>query len=592
MKTIKYKVTSLLKAFLLIPAGCVALSFFTACSDFLDQDSDRVIIADKEHLNNPEDTLYSVLGIINKLQAISDRTILLGELRGDMSDINNYTSSDLRDVALFNVNDTTNKYNSPSDYYAVINNCNYFIAHADTALKNSMNEYIFRKEFAAVKAYRAWTYMQLAQVYGKVPFITEPILSNEDAAKDYPMYDMQQICEYFLNDLKGLETVATPSYGSIRGVDSKLFYFPIYVLEGDLNLWAGHYREAALCYYRYLSTRNGANSAYPLTTYDVEWTRTSTKWQGKSVFWLSDFTSSETYSSMGETMTIIPGDSIPAEGNYSQLRNLFNTNSNNDYKNSIVASQSLKELSAKQVYCHYTSTRNVVYAPSDLPDYEAGDLRLSAVYDDKDYVSSLSGRRHYINNYKYSSQNVTMYRRTMVYLRMAEALNRAGFPRFAFEILKDGVNDQVMQSKIIPYYKNDSTWLAQFSFPTNLYVRRSGAYPEISDENTIGIHSHGSGWSEYNDYYVLPDDSTLTGNERLNYQIEHVEDLITDEEGLEFAFEGQRFGDLMRIALRRNDPAYLADRVYARKGKEHVAEMKALIRKDLYQTSNWYLPLP
>lgn len=144
----------------------------------------------------------------------------------------------------------------------------------------------------------------------------------------------------------------------------------------------------------------------------------------------------------------------------------------------------------------------------------------------------------------------------------------------------------------MPYYKNDSAWIAQFSFPTNLYVSRSGSYPELSTENTIGIHSHGCGWSEYNDYYVMPDDTTLTGDARLQYQIEKVEDLIMDENALEFAFEGQRYYDLMRVALRRGNPAYLADKVYARRGADKVGEMRSLIGKDLLQTSNWYLPLP
>ena len=169
----------------LVPLCLCAFPFFTSCSDFINQDSDRVILDGKDHLNNAEDTLYSVVGIVNKLQAIADRTILLGEVRGDLSDITNYTSADLRDVALFNVKDTTNAYNSPADYYAVINNCNYFIAHADTALKNNRNEYIFRKEYAAVKAFRAWTYMQMAQVYGQVPFVTDPILSK---AADLPVF--------------------------------------------------------------------------------------------------------------------------------------------------------------------------------------------------------------------------------------------------------------------------------------------------------------------------------------------------------------------------------------------------------------------
>ncbi len=577
----------------LVPLCLCSFSFFTSCSDFINQDSDRVILDGKDHLNSAEDTLYSVVGIVNKLQGIADRTILLGELRGDLSDINNYTSADLRDVALFNVNDTNNAYNSPADYYAVINNCNYFIAHVDTALKNNRNEYIFRKEYAAVKAFRAWTYMQMAQVYGKVPFVTEPILSKADADKDYPRYDMKQICQYFLNDLQGLENIEKPGYGTIRRVDSRFFYFPIYILEGDMHLWLGNYRDAALCYYRYLTTRNGENVGYSTSNSTVSWSRSDTHWNMLISSWASAFKESSSYTTNNELVTLIPGDSIPSEGNYSQLRNLFNSRSENDYEVSIVPSQSLINLSAAQTYCHYTSTRNVIYAPTGLDRNQSGDLRLQDVYSSTKNDRLVHNKTiDVVSNEKHASQNVQVYRRSMVYLHLAEALNRAGFPRFAFEILKDGINDDIIQTKVLPYYQADSAWIAQFSFPSNLYVRRSGAYPELASENTLGIHSHGSGWSEYNDYYVMPDDTTLTADARLQYQIEKVEDLIMDENALEFAFEGQRYYDLMRVALRRNDPAYLADKVYARRGADKVGEMRGLISKDLYQTANWYLPLP
>ena len=112
-----------------------------SCGDLLDQKSDRVIYSDKEHLNNASDTLYSVIGIMNKIQALADRTVLLGELRGDLVDVRSNTSADLREISNFSVS-TDNQYNSPRDYYMVINNCNYFLANADTALKNNRNEYI------------------------------------------------------------------------------------------------------------------------------------------------------------------------------------------------------------------------------------------------------------------------------------------------------------------------------------------------------------------------------------------------------------------------------------------------------------------
>lgn len=191
------------------------LPLFTSCADFFEQDSDHVVFADKDHLNNATDTIYSVIGILNKLQAVADRTILLGEARADLMDVTANTNADLRDLALFCVGDD-NIYNQPRDYYAVINNCNYFIKNVEDSLKNNRNEYIFLRELAAVKAVRAWTYLQLALNYGSVPFYTEPLLTKEESDRDYPRVDLKYICDYFIKDLQPYTEQSLPAMAPSR----------------------------------------------------------------------------------------------------------------------------------------------------------------------------------------------------------------------------------------------------------------------------------------------------------------------------------------------------------------------------------------
>jgi hypothetical protein len=568
---------------------CTALftihySLFTSCSDFLYDDSDIVTYADKNHLTSDADTLWSVAGIMNKLQVVADRTILLGELRGDLVSVTPYADADIRDVASFNIG-TDNRYNDIADYYAIVNNCNYFLANADTALRNSRNETIFMKEYAAVKAYRAWTYLQLATIYGRVPLITEPILTKEQGEKDYRECDIQEICRYFAADIAPYADMDMPDYGAIRNTDSRLFYFPIYILLGDLHLWAGNYREAAENYYKYITTRNGKNSSYPLSTASVRFSPNDSHWMQTVDGWSYIAFQTENRNGNAELITMIPGDSIPSEGNYSQLRNLFNTTEQNEYRESIVPSQSLYLLSAAQKYCHYSSGGEYVIAPAGLPENRSGDLRLQAVFTQVDNANiMLNGKRvtNYVTNGKYATSNVHIYRRAMVYLRMAEALNRAGFPRFAFQILKRGVNNSVMESEVIPYYPADEAWLRTFNFPDNMYFLETTAGQ--TTENTMGLHSRGCGYSAANTTYEMPTDDALSGDALLQYQIEKVEDLIIDEEALEFAFEGHRFYDLMRVSVHRSDPAYLASRVARRNGTVDAALLQKLSSMD-----NWYL---
>ena len=73
----------------------------------------------------------------------------------------------------------------------------------------------------------------------------------------------------------------------------------------------------------------------------------------------------------------------------------------------------------------------------------------------------------------------------------------------------------------------------------------------------------------------------------MQYQIPLVEDLIINEMALEGAFEGYRYYDLMRVALRRNDPAYLAKPIARRSGT-----VDAALESFLMDPKNWYLPLP
>jgi hypothetical protein len=68
----------------------------------------------------------------------------------------------------------------------------------------------------------------------------------------------------------------------------------------------------------------------------------------------------------------------------------------------------------------------------------------------------------------------------------------------------------------------------------------------------------------------------------------YVENLICDENALETAFEGNRFFDLVRIAKRRNDASWLADKIANRKGStKYDATLYDLVKKP----ENWYLPL-
>lgn len=624
----------------------------TSCQDFFDVESSYIVDAGKEHLVNANDSIYSLIGVLNKVQAIADRTVLLGEARGDLVDITATTSNDLRNVANFTIDDN-NKYNNPSDYYAIINNCNYYIAHVDTAKVNNRGENIFLNEYAAIKAIRAWTYLQLVLNYGKVPFVLQPIMTNEEAELDYPQYGIEQICDYFINE-DGLQALADnrevtyPYYGNIKSMPSRLFYFPLNIVLGDLYLWKASfsnqqadYMEAAKRYYAYISTRNGytTSSAYPVSGNAVTWR--STSWQETSATsWTNAFTD-ETNGANSEVITIIPMDSVKSEGYYSELRSIFCSNHNDNNNVDLVPSQSLKDLSSAQEYCYfdYTSLKPAI-APKGLDENRDGDLRLAAAWRTNENAVDEAGKRYTsqsIAKFLTKNGNINIYRRAQVYLRLAEALNRGGYPRLAFYILKTGLSNDVINKAVTPYLsENDSIMLNNtFRFSNNEYnagyISADGFSAwYVKGGNTIGIHARGCGDAAYNDKYVMPVREPLTikdgnGNEygksevfvpeigttdpitenyivlmdrselkplfveweanQRDWQMEKVEDLIVTEQALEMAFEGTRFYDLMRIAIRRGDNSYLANKINARRGEGKSSGVSV----DLTDRHNWFL---
>ena len=549
---------------------------FSSCSDLMDTDSELVEFEEDNKLQAPTDSVYSVMGIIYKMQTVADRTVLLGELRSDLTTTTASASADLKAITNFQIS-TDNAYNRISDYYAIINNCNYYLANVNKDLVKNDRK-VFEAEYAVVKAFRAWTYFQLAQIYGQVPLVTEPLLTEEAAhqAMTANISDMNAICSYFIEDLKPYVDTKLPTYGQISGRDAQKFFIPVRALLGDLCLWSGRYQEAAQFYHDYLAMRTnpirtGLSRAY--------WSNLASK-EYSGITWSLSYSYNN-----DECLCYIPMESTEFYGITSDLVNIFNSTTLNQLYAQVAPTAALKDLSYQQRYCGtYTKvdgSQDTIYVPKEnmLGNNYAGDLRFGANYR-KDVVSQERFARQsneYQTIQKINSGCVTLYRANIVYLRYAEALNRAGYPQSAFAILKYGLYSDVINKQIDETERTAAGDL--ISFDTDLFT--------IS--NTQGIHSRGSGNAECDTLYVLPQPTVALASRQdtVNYQIPLLEDMIIEEMALEESFEGYRFYDLMRVALRRGDPSYLAAPIARRNGETDNA-----IYSLLMDQKNWYLPQP
>ena len=551
------------------------LSFSVAlvsCSDMMETSSDLVEFEKDNTLNHTTDSVYSVMGIVNKLQLIADRTVILGETRADLVTATEAASADLKRLSAFELSQD-NKYNEVSDYYAVINNCNYYLAHVDTAMqRRGIN--LFLREYAVVKTYRAWTYLQLAINYGNVPLVTKPLMTEVEAreAMNGPRTGLAEICDYFIKDLTPLVGEELPTYTTHNGMNPQQFFFPMRVVLGDLCLWSGRYEEATRWYHDYLTDEKKP----------VKMRTSRSTWPNAAELVHPNRNYSAT--SNDELLSFIPMEGRVFDGVVSDLPNIYNSTNENYRYFQLMPSTAMRRLSADQTYCFEVASSvriDTLFAPKTglMDNLYAGDLRLCSNYslssDGKDEYSEYNDERQTIK--KIWTNRVPVYRRSMVYLRYAEALNRAGFPQSAMVILKYGVCKDNFEEYV------DTTEQAKagglIDFDENVFPFREA----------LGIHSFGSGDSQVNPYYVLPmpTDSLATYADTVNYQVPLVEDMIINEMALEGAFEGNRFYDLLRVALRRNDPAYLADPISRRQG-----EVDDRLRSLLMNPQNWYLPLP
>ena len=570
MKRNKFSIPKFCNVYLL-----AAAMLLTGCSDMLDTDSELVEFQEENLLNRPTDSVYSVMGIIYKLQTLADRTALLGEVRADLVTPTEEASSDLKALASFDAG-ADNAYNNISDYYAVINNCNYFLAKADTSL-TKRNRKVFESEYAAVKAYRAWTYLQLAQVYGSVPLVVDPVLTEKEAEAAQAMApkDIAAICNYFIDDLKPYVDTKLPQYGTVNSLNSQQFFIPVRALLGDLCLWAGRYAEAAAFYHDYLTLRTA-----PVTTGTsrVQWDRRTLQFRSVQDGYSPNLTRSNT----SECICFLPMERNEYEGVYSQLENIYSSTQRNNYYAQASASPAFVRMSAAENYCmKFNSSEGVVdtvYAPREnLPgSYMEGDLRLWSSYRtfvvNQDQNSRYAANRQTLS--KLNQDGLTLYRRQVVYLRFAEALNRAGYPQSAFAVLKYGLYDKTINERIDSVERAQAGTLLAFDVNT------------FTDQNTLGIHSRGCGDADADTLYVLPQPATALASraDTVAWQQPLVEDYIVREMALETAFEGLRFYDLMRVALRRGDAAYLAAPVAKRDGTTDDALYQKLLNQ-----ANWYL---
>ena len=485
----------------------------TSCEDMLTPDLTRYT----ENFSG-RDTVYFYNGILRNVQDMVEQNELLGDLRSDLVTTTKYTSDSISNIVKYENKriDGEDQLLNRAAYYKVINQCNFYLAKVDTTAQKNNIKYM-KREYAQVLNIRAWAYLQLVQTYGTVPFITKPVDNADTGWEKNPekWATADNLLDLLKADLKtanGIEYAngyGYPDYGEYQTgnsnfkVNTKYLRFYSDLILGDLYLLHSanrqDYIEAAKSYYKFLRRYNNSTynvtggfatySRYQLPNGTYQYTPNVDSWIGSGL----------NASSLGnENITIIPSAANNTFGRVLS-RNVqifgFDPSSRNstssDVNGGSVSTSGQVTISVKyrsrQVgpsnayvnLCKTQSYSNTEYASgiaSNITYFTGvGDARMygtAPIVETKEGGRDENENRYIMKSAVPSSVDGSglahgasfkhfrsIYRVRQVWLRYAEAINRAGFPRLAFAVLRDGLDHQTLPTLTdsIKYINADST---------------------------------------------------------------------------------------------------------------------------------------
>lgn len=579
--TIKTKTT---KSILSILSVMVLLLSLGSCQDYLDVQPEDKLTAEQVY-RDVFDADAAVIGIYGKFMALAEKHVLLNEMRADLMTTTRNSTPYLKELSEHNVT-AENPYISPKQFYEVIQNCNDALKNFDIMLADKkFTQSQYDERYADVGCIRSWVYLQLGIHFGSVPYITEPIETLDDVKNisKYPRIPFDQLIDKLVTFTEGLTYKKQYATGgnlviTVDGYNTAKFFINKECLLGDLALWKGDYLAAASHYKIVLETASVSASdteryeSYRLSNFAgsgnndliVNYTRSpdvttllNTDTQG----WRSIFARSRDAVWNTEWIWSLPFDSDFAPKN--PFISIFSKTSG-DY----LAKPSQR---AMDLWDAQTQRNEIPY------DARGSKFTYRMVSGDPvimKYLYRFETAAAAADQFK-TEGDWFLYRAEKLHLRYAEAANRDNNHRIADAILNFGIREAFNRGGISSSTGDvTNAQRTNKAFPYDFNARQ-GEFPYYRDNWYRGGGVRGRGGVKR---------AAVVGDSLIS-----IENNIIDEAALSLAYEGNRWEDLLRVARRRNDPAFLADKIFEKLNKEGNAEA-ANVRAKLMNVNNWYLP--
>lgn len=600
----------------LIAAAVIALTG-SSCKKLVDVEP-QTSVGVANMYRNVFDADAAVLGVYGKVMKLAKPYVLMNELRADLMDITANADANLRQLSEHTAT-VNNPYIDPQPFYEVIVNCNDVLYNFKKMYaENKLKETEFKQRYSDIGAIRTWVYLQLGIHYGNIPYVTNPVVQVSDLknAANFKMITLPVLIDSltaFAETLPYTEDYQTGTtlLTTVDGYSTNKFFINKNILLGDLYLWKGQYDLAADRFKRVMDINGPAgestqfynqykisNGATNPSLNSINYTRaqdfSSLIYDGVS--WRNLFERSMSDNEFfWEWIWALPFDK-----NFDPVNPFIDLFSPNGGSYLVQPSQQSIDYwnSQAQIFTFASGTATV---PAVFRDNFPFDSRGVFSY------RQIGGRNtimKYLYNYLGSdNQPISIFskpgkwfltRAATLHLHYSEAANRAGKMKVAYALTNRGLGYTFDSIPGLGGTRDVTNFMQTFQPWPYDFDARNGEAPRYRNSwyRNSGIRGRAGLKPVVIDsvkYFNMaaPNPKPLTDS--LGYQ-KFIEDMIITEDALELAYEGQRWSDLLRVAIRRNDPAFIADKVYDKLRKSGLSAGAANAARARLMARDWFLP--
>jgi len=561
---------------------------FTSCKKILDvKPEDQLDVT--QMYRNVYDADAAVIGIYGKFMGLAERYVLLNELRADMLDVTANADQYLRQLSAHSVT-PDNPYANPRPFYELIVNCNDVLKHFNIMRdENKLKQSEYDQRYSDIAALRSFLYLQLGIHYGdQVRYVTDPLENINDVMDEskFPPLTFNVLLDSLINFTEALPYKLEYPSGTtlnitVDGYQTENFYINKRVLLGDLHLWKGDYERAAYWYRQVMETATTGAAG------EVYYSKYKLGWAGKFNHYVS-------YSRAGDASSLVWSDGwrymferpqddgfdaewiwvLPFDDKFkpdNPLVKLFSPIGGNYL---VRPSQSAIDNWNSQQQRPAQGTPGIPYDARGLftwTNIGGQPVVMKYLYNYLNYNTNTP------LNFLQKDGKWFLFRQTQLHMRFSEAANRLGRHLLAWGLLNNGIAGAypAPTSNVTNYHNTLTDPDPVFQFD----ARNSGSsgipYYRADWYRNIGIRAR----ANLENLDVPASDSLL-----------QIEDDLINETALENGYEGTRWADLLRIALRRNDLSFIAKKVGDKLRKDGMPGEAAKAEAKLSTKNGLYLP--